>query len=399
MNYINVKSEIGNLKTIMLHRPGDELLNLTPDLLEELLFDDIPDLEKAKKEHDLFANYLKENGVTVLYLSDLMKETLDVSEEIRNKFIEQFLNEADIEEYNRDILYDYLNQFDNKNLVLKSMAGITIKEISDYNSSYEAKEREFPLAIYPMPNLYFTRDSFSNVGNSISINKMFTTTRIRETIYGEYIFSYHPNYKNTEKVFSRYENFNIEGGDILVISDELLIIGISQRTSFDAIKKLASNIYTSKDNKYKNILAINIPDKRTFMHLDTVFTQVDYNAFVIHPEILKTLKIYDIKNINGEVFEEYLGTDLVSILSKYMNKDIELIYCGGDDMVSSQREQWSDGANTLAIAPKKLVVYKRNRITNEILKSKGYELIELDADNLGVGRGGPRCMSMPFYRE
>ncbi|MDR1548310.1 MAG: arginine deiminase [Hungatella sp.] len=408
MQSINVKSEIGRLKRVLLHRPGKELLNLTPDTLERLLFDDIPFLEAAQQEHDAFAETLRNNGVEVLYLEDVMAEVLDLNDGIRDEFIKQWINEAGIStELYKKKIYDYMMQFkdDSKALVLKSMEGIVLKELnySKSGSLVDLMSDSSKLVIDPMPNLYFTRDPFACIGNGVSLNRMYSVTRNRETIYGEYIFKYHPDFKDkVEKYYDRYNAFHIEGGDILNINDKVLAVGISQRTEPDALELLAKNIFEKENSTIKTILGFNIPNSRAFMHLDTVFTQIDYDKFTIHPGILGPLRVYKIEkgNCGSEITVEVLHSDLETILEESLGVDkVELIKCGGEDMIAAEREQWNDGSNTLCISPGTIVTYQRNTKTNELLRQRGLKVLEIPSAELSRGRGGPRCMSMPLDRE
>lgn len=402
---IKVFSEIGRLKKVLLHRPGAELENLMPDYLERLLFDDIPFLEDAQKEHDAFAQALRDEGVEVLYLEELAAESL-INKEIRDQFIQEYLNEANIRgKQTRKAILDLLNNIeDNLELVKKTMAGIQKAELPDIPKDIKGLtdlvESDYPFAIDPMPNLYFTRDPFATIGNGISLNHMYSETRNRETLYGKYIFTYHPEYGGSVPfVYSRDESTRIEGGDELVLSQELLAVGISQRTDAASIEKLLVNIF--KNNLgFKKVLAFEFANNRKFMHLDTVFTMVDYDKFTIHPEIEGDLRVYSVTYENEELKITEETDRLENILAKNLGiEKVELIRCGGGNIVSAGREQWNDGSNTLTIAPGVVVVYNRNTITNSILESKGLRLIKIHGSELVRGRGGPRCMSMPFERE
>ena len=217
MGAIHVTSEIKPLKKVLLHRPGKELLNLTPETLERLLFDDIPFLRDAQKEHDEFAGILKDNGVEVVYLEDLMAETLKLNPEIKNKFLKQFIYEAGIRTPRyKNVVYDFLNNInDPKELVLKTMEGININELDlddgdDEDSLVDLISEDSKFVADPMPNLYFTRDPFASIGDGVSLNRMYSVTRNRETIYAEYIFEYHPDFKGqVDKYFDRYNAFHI----------------------------------------------------------------------------------------------------------------------------------------------------------------------------------------------
>ncbi|WDV44573.1 arginine deiminase [Clostridiaceae bacterium M8S5] len=403
---LNVKSEIGTLRTVLLHRPGKEIENITPALMERLLFDDIPYLEVAKKEHDAFANVLSDNGVEVLYLENLMAESI-VDEIVRDKFIDRFLNESRIRGIGvKEQLKEYLEQFNDKELIDKLMSGIRTKELKSYKkiSLSEMVKSNYPFILDPLPNLYFTRDPFATIGTGITLNHMRTETRNRETIFAKYIFQYHPRFRdfNIPIWFNRDEELSLEGGDELVLSDKVLAIGISQRTDAGAIERFAQNLFISEES-FETILAFDIPKKRAFMHLDTVFTMIDYDKFTIHPEIEGPLTVYsikkDINSANGfKIAKEQ--ADLSEILKKYLNLDsVTLIRCAGGDPIDSAREQWNDGSNTLAISPGEVIVYSRNHVTNKILQEHGIKTHIIPSSELSRGRGGPRCMSMPLIRD
>ncbi len=400
MKKINVNNEIKPLKKVLLHRPGEELLNLTPNALDELLFDDIPDLEKAIEEHDNFAKIFKDEGIEVVYLEDLMAETLDLNKNLREEFLEKYLKEANISD---ELAYRESKKLlesikDTKEFVLKTMSGITLKELGIKNDKVIYNQKY--TAINPMPNLYFTRDPFSSIAEGVSINSMYSVTRSRETIYADYIFNYHKDYKGTKNFYGRGKDYHIEGGDILNINKNLLMIGISQRTELDAIRVLAKNVLEDQDNDINEIIGVNIPNERAYMHLDTVFTQIDYDTFTYHPGIISTFHAVKFSLRDGEMSEEFIEKSLDNLLKDALKLEkINLLPCGGGDPIAALREQWTDGSNTLAIAPGKVIVYKRNTVTNQMLELNDIEVIKLDSSTLTVGRGGPRCMSMPLIRE
>ena len=402
MSKIHVNNEIGKLKTILLHEPGEELHNLTPKHLDDLLFDDIPWLPLAKKEHQKFAETFIKNGVKVVYLVDLVVESLNTNPSVKKEFIAQFVKEANINSVTlSEVVEEYLNSFtDTRELVLKTIAGIKKNELPDYRKRTLRDMIDDSLfATDPMPNLYFQRDPFASIGNGVSLNSMFSVTRSRETIFGEYIFKYHPEYKNTPLFYKRSDVKNIEGGDILVLNEKTLILGSSQRTKPVAIETLAKHLFFEEKTNFENIIVLSIPKARTFMHLDTIFTQVDINKFTIHQECYDQLNIIEIHKGEGKLITEIFEGKLKDVLEKYINKEVVLIPCGGEDSVSADREQWSDGSNTIAIAPGKVIAYERNDITNNILRKNGIEVFEIPSSELSRGRGGPRCMCMPLERE
>jgi arginine deiminase len=401
---INVYSEIGKLKSVLLHRPGKELENLTPDILERLLFDDIPYLKVAQEEHDAFAKILRDNDVEVLYIEKMVVEALENHPEVRNNFINQFIEESYIQSNSvKKALYKFLSKLPSDQLVSKMIEGIRTKDVTLETrvSIIDMLEDEYPFYTDPMPNILFQRDPFATIGDGLSINNMMTDARQRETLLSEYMFKYHPRFENENipRYKKRTTRYKSEGGDMLVLNEETLAIGISKRTDPRAIEALARELFAA-NTSFKTILAFNIPKTRAFMHLDTVFTQIDYGVFTIHPGIMKELTIFEIvKNGGGELLVSKVVTTLEDILEKHLKRPIKLINCGGNDLITSGREQWNDGANTLAIAPGVVIVYSRNHVTNEMLRNEGITVLEMPSSELSRGRGGPRCMSMPLDRE
>lgn len=403
---ICVKSEIGALKKVLLHRPGKELEHLIPEELERLLFDDIPYLTLARQEHDTFAAILREQGTEVVYLEDLMAETLRANPGLKEIFIRQFLHEGGpfAQNHEKELFAMLTALKDERELVLKTMSGVTSEEMKDELragplTSLTRERRQFLLD--PIPNLYFTRDPFASIGYGVSIHRMYSVTRCRETIYGDFIMRYHPDYAGKVPFYyDRNDPFHIEGGDILNLREDLLAIGLSQRTSPEGIELLARKLFSNENCTVRRILVLDIPNMRAFMHLDTVFTQVDRDKFTIHPDILNSLRIYELCREGQKMQARELSAPLEDVLKDALDVEkITLIRCGGKDNIASAREQWNDGSNTLCIAPGKVIVYNRNYVTNEILRSHGLKVFEMPSSELARGRGGPRCMSMPLERE
>ncbi|MBR5047908.1 MAG: arginine deiminase [Eubacterium sp.] len=403
---IQVKSEIGRLRKVILHRPDIELEHLVPDDLERLLFEDIPYLKTAREEHDLFAGILRREGVEVLYLEDMAAEVLGQSREIKQQFITQFVEEGNVTDpRTRDRLVAFLMEIPReKELIVKLMSGVKENELAACSRgplvSLMGTQSRFLLD--PIPNLYFTRDPFACIGNGVSLNRMHSPTRRRETIFGQYIIKYHPEFAGVTSYYDRKNPFSIEGGDILNLSPKVLAIGISQRTTAEAIELLAKNIFADEKGQIETILALDIPSVRAFMHLDTVFSQVDSDKFVIHPGILRPLRTFVIKR--GRTAEDLIVREsdqpIKKLLASCLELDeVSLIRCGGMDWIASEREQWNDGSNTLCIEPGKVIAYDRNYVTNQILRENGIEVLEMKSSELSRGRGGPRCMSMPIYRD
>jgi arginine deiminase len=404
---LQVYSEIGPLKRVLLHRPGEEIENLTPELMRRLLFDDIPYLKIARQEHDAFADIFRKNNVEVAYVEDLIGETLSQDKALCNAFLDEFLDESGIKNKNQvgRIKSFLLEMGDTRQMIDKMIAGIRREEIhmTGGTTLLDMIESDYPFLIDPMPNLYFTRDPFAVIGSGVCLNHMRTVTRRRETLFSEYILKYHPDYQSEHLPFwyDRRQEFSIEGGDILVLSERVIAIGVSERTEPDAIETLAKNIF-SDGQPFDTILAFVIPKMRAFMHLDTVFTMVDHDVFTIHPEIEGPLTVYSLtrEKDSGHYHIEKETYTLEDVLKKHLELDsVRLIRCGGRSGIDAGREQWNDGSNTLAIAPGEVIVYARNHVTNKILESEGIKLHEIPSSELSRGRGGPRCMSLPLYRE
>lgn len=400
---INNYSEIGKLNKVLLHRLGGEIEGLVPDNFERLLFDDIPYLKIAQQEHDRFADLLKENGVEVIYYVDETAKALK-TEEIRQNFVDDFIADSGIySEEAREAVRDYLLGMPSKQLVEKAISGIKKDEIQVKNkgslASYIASG--YPYYTDPMPNLYFTRDPGACVGNGLNVHHMSTVARRREALLLEYMYKYNEDFApaGTHLWYDYDMDASIEGGDVLVLSKDIVAIGLSQRTTAGSIERFAENLL--KESSFKKILVFDIPKSRAFMHLDTVFTMVDYDKFTIHPEIEGPLQIYEITlNPDGKAHFESIQGELENILcSELKLPAVELIRCGGDDPMAAQREQWNDGSNTLAIAPATVITYERNYVTNELLDKKGIKVITMPSSELSRGRGGPRCMSCPVNRE
>ena len=402
---IQVYSEVGKLRKVLLHRPGRELENLVPAYRERMLFDDIPYVKVAREEHDAFANVLREHGVEVVYLEDLLADVL-VDPGLRSSFTKEFLQDAGIRHPDTLAwLTDYYAQFkDPSELVLKLISGLRKEEYPRDEQVWltDWLAKDYPFVLDPLPNLYFTRDPFATAGTGVSLHHMQTHVRNRETLLGSYVLHYHPDFRCCPLWYEPSDGPNMEGGDILVLSDRVIAVGLSQRTHPDAVELYARRVLGSNAG-FEEILAFDIPKNRAFMHLDTVFTQVDRDKFIVHPEIRETLRVFSLKldadSVSGlSITEE--DDSLQHILERHLGiHPVTLIHCGGKSPVDAAREQWNDGSNTLCIAPGEVIVYERNYTTNAILKDYGIKAYTIPSSELSRGRGGPRCMSMPLVRD
>ncbi|ELW0045333.1 arginine deiminase [Staphylococcus pseudintermedius] len=406
-NTIQVNSEIGTLKTVLLKRPGKELENLVPDHLSGLLFDDIPYLKVAQEEHDKFAQVLRDEGVEVVYLEQLAAEAI-ADKAVREQFIDDILAESQktMLGHEKEIKALFKNLSDQE-LVDKIMAGVRKEEIQlEMNHLVEYMDDRYPFYLDPMPNLYFTRDPQASIGRGMTINRMYWRARRRESIFMTYILAHHPRFKDADVPVWLDRNcpFNIEGGDELILSKEVLAIGISERTSAQAIERLARQILFDDQSTFTKVLAIEIPNSRSFMHLDTVFTMIDYDKFTMHAAIFKEENQMNIFTIEKDETKQDIrishSSQLKQTLEDALHVDnIQFIPTGNGDAIDGAREQWNDGSNTLTIRPGVVVTYDRNYVSNQLLREHGVKVIEITGSELVRGRGGPRCMSQPLYRE
>ena len=381
-------SEIGKLNKVLLHRIGTEVDGLVPDNFARLLFDDIPYLKVAQQEHDRFADLLRKNGVEVIYYADEVAKAIE-KPEIKDRFIREMLDQSRFSSRGvREAIYAYLITMKPHDLVGKVIAGIRKTDLTDYEMD-------------PMPNMYFTRDQGACIGNGVNIHHMSTATRRRESLLLRYMYEFNTDFApaGTEKWYDYDDPYSLEGGDILVLNKEIVAVGLSERTTAAGIETFARNLLNGSD--FKKVLVFNIPKKRAFMHLDTVFTMVDYDKFSIHPEIEGPLQLYELSlGAGGDIELTSMTEDLATILAKELGLPaVKLIRCGGDDAMAAQREQWNDGSNTLCIAPGKVITYERNYVTNDLLDRNGIDVLTMPSSELSRGRGGPRCMSCPVSRD
>jgi len=402
--FLNVKSEIGKLEAVLLHKPGKELERLTPDYLRELLFDDIPWLRKMRIEHDEFAEVMKNRGTQVYYVEDLLAEILE-NVDVKRSLINDLLLHCHIENPDlHEMISAYLFDRSPEELAEIAIAGLNKKDLPEVEREYSLSDyvnRDYPLYINPIPNLYFMRDPAAVIGNGICINSMHTDARRREPMLIKYIFEYNPLFKKEySPVWYNYTlPHSIEGGDILVLGKEVIAVGCSERTSAEGIEILARNLFANNE-ELREVLAVQIPPLRAFMHLDTVFTMVDRDKFTVYPGILEKVNVYKLTRKAGNGIKVSLGDSLIDTLKQSLKLPaVNLIQSGGGDIITAAREQWNDSTNTLAIAPGVVVTYSRNEASNEVLRKNGIEVIEIEGSELVRGRGGPRCMSMPLVRQ
>ncbi|MBS0950434.1 arginine deiminase [Weissella minor] len=403
---IQVNSEIGVLKTVLLHRPGAEIENITPDTMERLLFDDIPFLQNAQKEHDYFAEVLQDRGVETVYIEQLLEDVLADSA-VKDEFLTRYLTEH---HYVNDAMKDikeYLNTLSTHDLVSTIYAGVR-RELVDFKHpnlhDVAGSDAENPFLMDPLPNAYFTRDPQAMMGSGLTINHMTYDARRPESLITEFVMKYHPRFAGKVDIWTnRNTDARMEGGDELVLNDHTLAIGVSQRTSSRAIQALAEELFTNEDSNFDTILAVEIPHNHAMMHLDTVFTMVNHDQFTVFPGIMDDEGKMNINILRagdkGEVVMERRDNLKVSLKEVLNLDDLDLIETGDGDPIVAPREQWNDGSNNLTIAPGEVVTYDRNYISIKLMQEHGIKVNEIKSSELARGRGGGRCMSQPIWRE
>ena len=407
MSSINgVNSEIGPLKKVMLHRPGKEIDRLTLANKDAFLFDDLLWVEEAQREHDSFAGLLGTLNAKVVYLRNYLIDILN-NTDVRENLIKDVLTDVPAETTLKRYLMDMLNELDTDNLVEILFCGLMKEELIHFSgipaslTINSMAKNDFLIA--PLPNLYFQRDPYVIVGNKVIICNMNFPARRRESLIGRYIFGNHSDFSDMETVFGNSEedkfSGSLEGGDILVLSDKLLAIGISQRTSPGAIQRLGARL--SKTGSCHKIIALNLPKTRSAMHLDTVLTMIDRNSFAIYKGIYSLLDIWQLDFApDGKVEKLFQYKNLERCLIDNLQvENVNFYETGGGNPIQAEKDQWNDGANVFAVSPGKIITYERNTMTNKILKDAGINVLEIRGSELGRGRGGPRCMALPIARE
>jgi arginine deiminase len=395
-------SEVGRLRTVILHRPGDELKRLTPRNNDKLLFDGIPWVSRAQAEHDEFAAALRDRDVEVLYLMDLLTETLQ-NQQARDHAIAGAMASLHLGDTLRTYLTQALQDQTPEMLAAFLTSGVRNDEVRGGFGLVTSLLHHDDFVIDPLPNLLFTRDSSVWIGSRVAITSLAMPARERETQLTELIYTEHPRFAGTPTIHGWHRE-HVEGGDVLLLAPGVVAIGVGERTTPAGAERLARQVFRA--DLAHTVLAVPIAQERATMHLDTVCTMVDVDKIVMYPNVADTLSAFPVtcKERNGDrdedlVLETGAPEPFLVAAAKAMSIDTLHQIDTGLDPVTAEREQWDDGNNTLALAPRVAVAYERNVETNSRLEEAGIEVIAIPGSELGSGRGGPRCMSCPVSRE
>ena len=411
MSNISVHSEIGKLNTVIIHQPGNEMENMTPATAQEVLYDDILNLDLALEEHRQLTGVLR-RVAKVHEFSDLLSDVLQ-DDKIKLQLLKDVCNL-----YGHPELVDDMFALNASELSEQFFAGTLIEK-----NTLERFLSDSRHAIPPLPNAFFTRDAVMCIYENIVIGSMAHKVRLTEALLLRYIFRNHPSlgvnnfYHDGTRKHS--EEVTVEGGDILVIKDNLLIIGFSERTSARAIDKLACEM--SRDKSKLDILVVGLPKIRATIHLDMIFTMLDVDKFMVFPPLItgpNKCKSYHMQCSNGEIssIKEYSGLPKAI---RALGIEAQFINCGGDKPFAQEREQWTSGANFFTFAPGQIIGYTHNKETFNALDKAGFEIVQandiitdkyaikdgnliavsMDGAELSRGGGGCRCMTMPVHRD
>ena len=396
-------SEVGRLRTVMLHRPGLELKRLTPRNNDRLLFDGIPWVSRAQDEHDAFAGALREREVEVVYLTDLLTETF-AAESARHDAITRALASLHLGDTMRRYLTGLLHDATPAELTECLTAGIRNDEVGGGFGLVTSLLARDDFLIDPLPNLLFTRDSSVWIQDRVAVTSLAMPARSRETHLTDLIYSEHPRFVGTEQIHG-WHHEHVEGGDVLLMAPGVIAVGVGERTTPAGAERLARQVFHA--GLAHTVLAVPIAQERATMHLDTVCTMVDADKVVMYPNVAHNLKAWAVTLVDGSGGSDDTDLELhvaeaepfLVAAAKAMQIDTLHNIDTGLDPVTAEREQWDDGNNTLALAPRMAVAYERNDETNDRLEEAGIEVVKIAGSELGSGRGGPRCMSCPISRE
>ena len=396
----SVRSEIGPLRTVLLHRPGLEVERITPTNMDQLLFDELLWVEHAQLEHDAFADVLRAQGVEVLYLEQLLAEVV-ADPAVAQSVVERHVTAHDCGPQAVDRIRRLLLDNPPEQLVEHLIGGVTVEEVGRGDGLVTMVSGQSEMLLQPLPNAVFTRDSSAWIGEGVVLSPMNRLVRRRETDLLRTVYSHHPRFSQRPIWFggavTEYYPATFEGGDLLVVGERGLAVGMSERTSPAGVEALATALFAA--DVIDRVLVVDLPKARAAMHLDTIVTQVDRDAFITYPTMTANLRAYAVTPRHGGGLDVAEHDGFIQGLAWAAGLDHARAIEPALGSVRAEREQWNDANNTLAIRPGVVVAYERNVATNEILDAAGITVHTIPSYELPRGRGGPRCMSCPVRRD